>query len=99
MSYEKQNFEDNQVLEASDLNHIEDGIVDNERAIEKKQDKLVSGSNIKTINNQSLIGSGNISINPDLSGYATKEFVQSEIEQAQLENKEIDLVDMLLKQN
>lgn len=27
-----------------------------------KQDKLVSGTNIKTINNQSLLGSGNISI-------------------------------------
>ena len=30
--------------------------------INTKQDKLVSGSNIKTINNQSLLGSGNISI-------------------------------------
>lgn len=27
-----------------------------------KQDKLVSGTNIKTINNQSILGSGNISI-------------------------------------
>ena len=28
----------------------------------KKQDKLTSGTNIKTINNQSLLGSGNIEI-------------------------------------
>lgn len=33
-----------------------------------KQDALVSGTNIKTINNQSLLGSGNISLN-DIKGY------------------------------
>ena len=39
-----------------------------------KQDTLVSGTNIKTINGTSLLGSGNISIdtNVDLSNYATK---------------------------
>ncbi len=31
-------------------------------ALEDKQDTLVSGTNIKTINNQSILGSGNISI-------------------------------------
>ena len=30
--------------------------------ISGKQDKLISGTNIKTINNQSLLGSGNIEI-------------------------------------
>lgn len=30
--------------------------------IDYKQDALVSGTNIKTINNQSLLGSGNIDI-------------------------------------
>lgn len=30
--------------------------------IDDKQDTLVSGTNIKTINNQSLLGSGNIDI-------------------------------------
>lgn len=34
---------------------------------EKKQDKLVSGTNIKTINNQSLVGSGNVSIATGIS--------------------------------
>ena len=40
-----------------------------------KQDTLVSGTNIKTVNGTSLLGSGNIEIstNVDLSDYATKE--------------------------
>ena len=37
-------------------------IIANAQAIQGKQDKLVSGTNIKTINNQSILGSGNISI-------------------------------------
>lgn len=37
-------------------------IIANAQAIQGKQDKLVSGTNIKTVNNQSLLGSGNISI-------------------------------------
>lgn len=42
--------------------------------IATKQDKLVSGTNIKTINGNSLLGSGNIEVtsNVDLSGYYTK---------------------------
>lgn len=45
--------------------------------VAKKQDKLISGENIKTINGQSVLGNGNISIeggngNVDLSGYVTK---------------------------
>lgn len=42
--------------------------------ITTKQDTLVSGSNIKTINGTSLLGSGNIEVsaNVDLSGYYTK---------------------------
>ena len=43
--------------------------------ITTKQDTLVSGTNIKTINGTSLLGSGNIEVaaNVDLSSYATKE--------------------------
>ena len=48
-------------LEAEYLNNMVD-------EIEKKQDILVSGENIKTINNQSLLGSGNISIIGDGNG-------------------------------
>ena len=42
--------------------------------LNEKQDVLVSGTNIKTINGTSLLGSGNISIdaNVDLSDYYTK---------------------------
>jgi hypothetical protein len=41
-----------------------------------KQDKLVSGTNIKTINGESLLGEGNIVISggeSDMSNYYTKE--------------------------
>ena len=44
---------------------IEGNISDNAElssALESKQDNLVSGENIKTINNQSILGSGNIKI-------------------------------------
>ena len=43
MAYEKQNFQSGQILEASQLNHIEDGIVANETALEDKAS--LSGSN------------------------------------------------------
>lgn len=55
MSYTKQIFTSGQILKASDLNTMSQGIVD-------KQDKLVSGTNIKTVNGQSLLGSGDITI-------------------------------------
>ena len=71
--YNKKEWVSKEVITKEALNNIENGIADNEEAIEQKQDKLVSGENIKTINNQSLIGSGNISIEPDLSECATKE--------------------------
>ena len=35
--------------------------------LEQKQDKLVSGTNIKTINNTALLGEGNISVGADLN--------------------------------
>lgn len=44
-------------------------------ALNQKQNTLVSGQNIKTINNQSIVGSGNITIeggSADLSNYYTK---------------------------
>lgn len=42
------------------------------KAVEKKQDKLVSGENIKKINNESLLGSGNI----DIPGGGTSDYTQ-----------------------
>ena len=49
------------------INNIKDGTTidsfgDVESALSNKQDILVSGTNIKTINNQSLLGSGDITI-------------------------------------
>ena len=48
----------NQLVEI--ISHID--IDDINARINSKQDKLVSGTNIKTVNNQSLLGSGNISV-------------------------------------
>lgn len=42
-----------------------------EQALATKQDTLVSGTNIKTINNQSLLGPGNISISSGEGGTST----------------------------
>ena len=63
-----------------------------------KQDQLVSGVNIKTINNQSILGGGNIEIQTstgetDLSDYYTKEECNSTFATiSQMENK-IDKVE------
>ena len=44
---------------------------DLKNALDAKQDELVSGTNIKTINNQSITGSGNIEINSVVWGNIT----------------------------
>lgn len=80
MSYEKQTFVDNETtLEARHLKYIEDGIVANERAISAKQNALVDGITIKTINGESILGSGNIEIEAAPSGkeasYNTHDFI------------------------
>ena len=49
-----------------------DVILENKPDLSTKQDKLVSGTNIKTINNNSLLGSGNLSVITDISGKADK---------------------------
>ena len=48
--------------------------------ITTKQDTLVSGTNIKTVNGKSLLGSGDITIdtNVDLTGYATEQWVNEQ---------------------
>lgn len=43
------------------------------KEIESKQDELISGQNIKTINNQSILGSGNIIIESSSSGSSNYE--------------------------
>lgn len=53
--YTKEEIDDDHLVISSSLNDL------NTR-LDAKQDTLVSGTNIKTINNQSILGSGNISI-------------------------------------
>lgn len=55
MSYNNQGFYEGMILEHTHLINMENGII-------SKQDKLVSGQNIKTLNGISLIGTGDISI-------------------------------------
>ena len=60
----------NDKIDAIDLSEIEDRLSEDEEVTaaglnvlnESKQDTLVSGTNIKTINNESILGSGNINI-------------------------------------
>lgn len=55
-------------LDLTGLQHFLDKL---KALINAKQDALVSGTNIKTINNQSILGSGNISISGGSGGGAT----------------------------
>ena len=55
----KDNAENSEPITPTDKEQIEQKIVDLQN---NKQDKLISGVNIKTINNQSLLGEGNIDI-------------------------------------
>lgn len=52
------------------LNSITSMVNDDRDLIEKKQDKLVSGTNIKTVNGQSLLGTGDVAITSGGSGGA-----------------------------
>ena len=62
----------------------------NKSELTGKQDTLISGTNIKTINNQTILGSGNIEIqtSTDLSDYYTKEEINETFATiSQMENK------------
>lgn len=65
MAYSKTYFQDGDTLTASHMNTIEDGIISVENTVKQKQDKLVSGTNLVTVNGQSLLGAGNIQIEPE----------------------------------
>lgn len=49
--------------------------------IAKKQDKLIDGENIKTVNGEAILGEGNIEISVDLSEYYNKEEVDGKIDE------------------
>lgn len=58
-----------------------------------KQDTLISGRNIKTINGESILGEGNINIEggsaiPDLEGYATEEYVNNAVEEVNVKGED-----------
>ena len=66
---------------------VDDEIAQLEKVIKTKQAKLVSGNNIKTVNGQSLLGSGDITIEApevDLSDYYTKEEIEDIIDEIDL---------------
>lgn len=54
-----------------------------------KQDVLISGENIKTVNGQSILGSGDLPI--DLSGYATTEALDGKVDK--IEGKQLSTED------
>ena len=76
------------------LNGVEDSesldsiIASIEQQIAGKQDKLVSGTNIKTINGESILGEGNIVVNVDTSNLATKEELQN-LQNEMIANEEV----------
>ena len=65
MAYKTHQFNDKDILTHDNMNNIIAGIDEAKNDINKKQATLVSGTNIKTINGQSLLGSGNIVISGD----------------------------------
>lgn len=75
----------NYILKSSDgfeMSEIMNGYYTKEETdvkLEAEQDKLVSGKTIKTINGESVLGAGNITIETDLTGYATEQYVNDAI--------------------
>lgn len=62
-----------------------------DRRFDSKQDKLVSGENIKTINGESIVGEGNIEIeggSADLEGYATEEYVDNAVAEVNVKGED-----------
>lgn len=53
----------------STVDTLQEQVTSNTSAIATKQDKLVSGTNIKTINGQTILGSGNIEVGGGTSDY------------------------------
>lgn len=74
----------NEVVEFAPKDYTDNIISGLTNELSEKQDALISGSNIKTINGQSILGSGDIVIESssssvDLSAYSTTEEVQNMI--------------------
>ena len=89
MAYTKQTFSDYQVLTADNMNYIEDGIETAHKGLEAKQDALVSGTNIKTINGVSLLGEGNIIVEGGSGSSAVTSYASDHV---QIEEDEAGIV-------
>ena len=72
-----ENAQNTEPITPTDKEQIEQAITNLE---DTKQDLLISGENLKTINNESLLGSGNLEVITDLSDYYTKEKVYNKTE-------------------
>lgn len=62
-------------VSSEDIKRLEEEIIN---LISTKQDKLISGENIKTLNGISILGNGDISLDALFNGYATEEWVESQ---------------------
>lgn len=86
--YTKQEINNKGFVTDSDVNdYVGNEIGQLEEIINTKQNQLVSGDNIKTVNGQSLLGSGDITIEApevDLSDYYTKEEIEDIIDEIDL---------------
>ena len=84
----KNTIKENENVTASALNELKGQITDIDNNLttsidilsEVKQDVLVSGENIKTINGESILGEGNIELVTDLSDYYKKSEVDTEFD-------------------
>lgn len=80
---------------------IEENVTNNlTDVINNKQDKLVSSENIKTINNQSILGAGNISISESEKELKSKSVkLTEEVNQIFLETDDFDVCFINVKTN
>lgn len=71
----------NELVTASSINDVNDRltVLDDyaSAALNEKQNLLISGANIKTINNESLLGSGNITITGSGSGSGEENVIEA----------------------
>lgn len=70
-------LEDDSAIESTDEFTALDEALKQAQSIDEKQDKLISGVNIKTINNKSLLGSGNLVIQGGSGGTSDYDMLEN----------------------
>ena len=73
-------IEESEQVTAGALNNVYEWVENVEQEVNNRQVILVSGQNIKTIDNQSILGSWNLTITPDLSAYWTSAQTKNNID-------------------